>query len=129
MTEKSTVPKFSLAQNNVPAKCVKVYDGDTAQFVFAPFEGGKSFRFSCRMKNYNSAELRTHDAEEKQIAIRARDALIEMILGKQVSLNIYDFDKYGRPLVDVYVDGVYINDKMISTGHGKKYDGRGKKEY
>jgi len=44
-----------------------------------------------------------------------------------VTIECFDFDKYGRILVNVYNDNILINEIMINENHGKKYDG-GKKD-
>jgi len=127
-----TCPKFSLAGETRSAKCVSVYDGDTAQFVFEPFPATQLYRFSCRMIGYNSAELKNYkgkSAEETDEAVKARDALSGKILGKCATLEFGDFDKYGRPLVDVHVDGEHINKWMVDNNFGVKYTGRGEKKW
>ena len=122
-------PKFSLKGIECEAKCVKVYDGDTAQFVFRPFSGYSHYRFSCRMTGYNSAEIKGGTAEEKSRAIAARDALKGLILDKIVTLQIGDFDKYGRPLVNVKVDDIDVNMWMLANNYGKPYNGNGEKKW
>ena len=121
-------PKFSLAGTYV-AKCVKVYDGDTAHFNFSPWPGMHCRRFCCRFAGYNSAEIRSTIATERIAAIACREALAGKILGKIVTLMVGDFDKYGRLLVTVYLDGVNVNQWMIENGHGFVYSGRGEKKW
>ncbi len=123
-----TTPKFTLAQT-CAAKCVSVYDGDTAQFVFHVAPGAGCYRFSCRLLGYNSAEIKTNDPVEKKKAKESRDALANSILDKIVQLEIGDFDKYGRPLVRVFHDGKNINEWMLEAGHGKPYTGSGSKDW
>ncbi len=122
-------PKFTLDGCVVRAKCVKVYDGDTAQFVFRHGEGRPLFRYSCRMMGYNSAEIHGESAAERAAAQLAKAALAEKILGKVVLLNIGKFDKYGRPLVVVYNDIENINKSMVAAGHGQPYTGQGEKKW
>lgn len=121
-------PKWSFNGTCVTAKCVKVYDGDTATFVFIPYTECKPCSFSCRFNGYNSAEIKTKDAEEKAKAIAARDYLASLILNKIVKLKLGPFDKYGRILVDVYIEeSFHVNSEMIRLGYGKYYDGTGAK--
>lgn len=120
-------PKYSLDGTLVHAKCVKVYDGDTAQFVFRTDPGKPLYRYSCRMRGYNSAEIKGGSAEEKAKAVLSRDALAGLILDRVVKISLGDFDKYGRPLVTVNVDGVNVNEWMVEGGHGKPYTGAGEK--
>jgi len=146
------------------AKCVKVYDGDTAHFTFVPAPGLPPARFIIRMNGYNSAEMRGGDAAEKAAAVAARDFLADLIKGKIVLLSLGKSDKYGRYLADVFivndivaavsarkkskaggaddappaavdpasVKGTasnHVNLIMLGAGHGKPYDGKGKKDW
>ena len=137
-------PKWSFQGLSVNAKCVKVYDGDTATFVFIPHSGGKPRSFSCRLVGYNSAELKSKDPNEKAIAIASRDYLTSLILNKIVELKLGSFDKYGRILVDVYLPitssctvmsltndilPIHVNAHMIKAGYGKLYNGTGPKTW
>lgn len=124
-------PKFTFA-GVYAAKCVKVYDGDTIQVVFC-FAGTLS-RFSIRMYGYNSAEIKSHDAEEKAAAVAARDALASLILGKIVDLEVLGEDKYGRLLGEVSCadsagEKINVNKWMLKEGHGKEYYGEGEKNW
>lgn len=122
-------PKLSYDGHTVRAKCVKVYDGDTATFVFIPPGMKQPYKFSCRCLGYNSAEIKTKNIKEKEKAEAARDYLSNMILNKIVTLRLGKHDKYGRVLVDMYLDGLHINKHMIEKGHGVYYDGTGPKLY
>lgn len=117
--------KFTLS-GTYEAKCIKVYDGDTAHFAFKVF--GDYYKFKCRMAGYNSAELKSKDPVEKEAGTAARDFLSNLICGKMVKLEVGDFDKYGRLLVNVWLDNVHVNSLMIQD-HGKKYNGHDEKEW
>lgn len=61
-------------------------------------------------------------------AVKSRDFLSNMILNKLVKVKFFQNDKYGRPLVKLYINSVKekeicINDLMVSKGYAKKYDG------
>lgn len=122
-----SVPKFSFAGRQFTAKCVKVYDGDTAHFVFRPHDGAALARYICRFSGYNSAEIKGSFEAEKKKALEVRDALREKILHKVVRLTAGDFDMYGRVLVVVELDGENINQWMLDNDYGKPYDGKGAK--
>ena len=126
-THKKT-PRFYFS-GVVEAKCVSVYDGDTAQFCFKPFEGCPISRFTCRMYGYNSAEIKSKDEEEKAKAVESRDALSRLILDKIVDLEVGRFDKYGRVLVKVFIEKQNVNEWMIEQGYGKEYFGKGDKKW
>ena len=127
------VPLFSLENRITVAKCIKVYDGDTPHVVFK--YDGQLIRYRCRMISYNSEELRSPDPQEKKKAYAARDYLADRLLDKKVIIRFGSYDKYGRPLIDVYliedeanltIDNafeVHINKEMIDKGYGKPYLG------
>ncbi len=131
--------ELSLADNNTPlysleglrtqAKCTSVYDGDTAYFAFRAGPGMPIYRYKCRMDGYNSAELRTKDPVEKAAGLAAKNALVDEICGKIVSIVVGKYDKYGRLLVTVLNGTENINQKMITGGFGKPYTGRGEKQW
>lgn len=115
---------------HVSAKCVKVYDGDTATFAFSPHSSLPPQCFSCRFYGYNSAELKSKDKAEVAKAIKSRDYLANLILNKIVSLRLGAFDKYGRVLIDAYLpNGLHVNKEMLRLGHGMPYTGVGPKDY
>lgn len=120
-----TLPPFFTLAGTRKALCVDVYDGDTATFVFA--FPRKKYRFRVRLSGINCAEIRGGSAEEKAAAITARDALREKILGKEVLLECGNFDKYGRLLAKIRIDGRDINEEMLQ--YGARYDGHGEKKY
>jgi endonuclease YncB( thermonuclease family) len=122
-------PNFSLAGRSALAKCVRVYDGDTAHFTFALGPNEAIHKYRCRLSGYNSAEIKGETPDEKVKAQKSKAALAELIDGRFVKLRLGAFDMYGRPLVDVYVDGLHVNQRMVEGGWGKVYTGRGKKEF
>lgn len=121
--------RFTLKGKVLQAKCVSVYDGDTAQFAFRPIEGAPVYRFTCRMFGYNSGEIHGNTDDEKQYAQVCKEALKSKILNKIVTLSLGDFDKYGRPLVSVVHDELSINDWMLESNYGKPYFGEGEKPW
>ena len=85
------IARFSLKGNNVSAKVVQVYDGDTCDLVFD--YRGELMRYNCRLKGINTAELRKkrgkvqHDAKGRDGNI-ARDFLAWLCTG----YNAKEFD-------------------------------------
>jgi micrococcal nuclease len=105
---------------------VKVYDGDTITIVSKlPYKDSDYYRFSVRLLWIDSAEIKGKE-KEKEIAIRARDALSAKILNRTITLRNVTTEKYGRLLANVYLDDECINDWMLKNGHAVPYDG-GKK--
>ena len=133
---KDNTPKFTFAGQVLAAKCVYVYDGDTAHFAFRPCPNAGFRKISCRMLGYNSAEMKGKGVgeAEKAAAHAAKAHLQELIENRICELHLGEFDKYGRPLADVYVaDGagarIHVNGNMIAAGFGQPYDGRGEKKW
>jgi micrococcal nuclease len=118
---------FSLNGHKTQAKVVKVYDGDTIHVVFHYFD--KFYKWICRISHVDTPELRTKDLEEKKKGYEARDKLRDLILGKTVQLTCQEFDKYGRLLVEIEVDGIKVDEWLISQGLAKKYEGGTKEKW
>ncbi len=112
-------PMYSLDGINTLAKCVKVYDGDTVHLVFRPHSGLPVRRYKCRLIGYDSPEIKTGSAENKMKGKLAKDTLTDLIYNKIVTVHIGKYDKYGRLLVSIYLNGENINEYMIYNG-GKK---------
>ena len=68
----TTVDLFSLEGNNVSAKVVQVYDGDTCDLVFD--YRGELVRYKCRLEGINTAELGKKGAKGRDA--KGRDAKI-----------------------------------------------------
>lgn len=112
-----------------------IYDGDTLSIVF--IYNGNQIKYRCRCLGYDSPEMKPllsnqNRENEKAMAISAKNRFIELLNKNPdgvVKMECFDFDKYGRLLVEIWneVDEKSINEIMVEEGHGKKYDG-GKKE-
>lgn len=108
-------------------KVIKVYDGDTITIASKlPYENSLIYRFSVRIKGIDCPEIRTHNLEEKEIALLARTHVTELCLHKIVVLKNLSTEKYGRILADVYIDNINISDELIKNKLAVPYDG-GKK--
>jgi micrococcal nuclease len=102
------------------ATVTSVYDGDT---VTVDIDLGFSTvirQQSVRLARINAPEVRGTSAES---GIKSRDALRDKVLGKTVLLRtIRDSrEKYGRWLGEIWIDGICINDWLLSEGLAVKY--------
>ena len=125
-------PLFTLSGVKTNAKIVHVYDGDTVHGVI--LLNNKPKKFKIRMLGYDSPEMKPplkqeNREEEKRAAIEAKNAISNLILNKVVGIHFFEFDKYGRPLAEIYVDRVKVNDWMMENGHGYPYDGKTKSKF
>jgi len=83
--------------------CDYVQDGDTFKFRHGTW---------VRLARVDTPELGTEEGE------RAKSLLSYKILNKDALYDITATGYYGRPLVEVWVDGINVNDYMISLGWG-----------
>ena len=105
-------------------KVIKVYDGDTITIASVlPNVQSPVYRFHVRLNGIDSPEIKGKTPNEKLLAIKARDALSDVIMNKIVYLEIVGREKYGRLLADVYYDGKNMNKWMIENKYSVSYDG------
>src|SRR3989338_7580767 len=88
----------------VPAKIVKVYDGDTVMVIFK--HGNMYLKYNIRLFGIDAPEIRGSSPREKQAAEIVRDNLISLLPeGSLRNIRIKSHDKYGGRLVgDIFVD-------------------------
>lgn len=118
-------PEYSLKGLKTRCKPLKIYDGDT--LWIALFIEKKLRKMRVRMFGYDSAEMHgdTHD-----IAVQAQQHLKQLLsVEPLVDAEFFEFDKYGRPLVKLYVNNQCVNDQMIKSGFGKVYYGQTKEKW
>ena len=129
MTSKTN--KFSLNGYKTFAKCVHVYDGDTIHVVFKMPNSNECYKWIIRMIGIDTPEMKTKNTYEKQLAIKARDFLRNLILDKIIVIECLDFDKYGRLLGDIYSEGndMSMSNQLIEKGYAKAYDGGTKSKW
>jgi micrococcal nuclease len=107
---------------NYNAMVFRIIDGDT---VVLDIDLGFTIHWksSCRLWGVNTPELRSKDESIKDNALKSRQYLVEALpLGSKVVINSKELDKYGRPLVEIFANGVNINEDIISKGLGVRID-------
>jgi endonuclease YncB( thermonuclease family) len=52
---------------------------------------------------------------------RAREALAQRVLGKEVRINAVSVDRYGRTVGEVYADDVCVGCELLREGHAWMY--------
>jgi len=103
---------------------IKVYDGDTITIASKlPYRNSPMYRFSVRLYGIDTAEMKTKDKDEREMAELARDKLSEKILNKTVILKDVKREKYGRLLANVYCDNICLNQWMLDEKLAVGYDG------
>lgn len=123
------IPMLSFEGQQIEAKVVSVYDGDTVKVVF-PLND-KFYKWNCRLTGIDTPEIRTRCKEEKAYGYKVRDYLREKILNKVVMLKCGDFDKYGRLLTEIMCIGeeCSVNQWLIQNDYAFSYDGGTKKSW
>lgn len=121
----SKIKELSFKGEEKLAKCVSVYDGDTVRVVFPIYK--TLYKWNCRLNRIDTPELRTNNVLEQSFGYEVRDLIRERIQGKMVTVKCDDFDKYGRLLAEIYLDGESINQWLIDNKYAFEYDGGTKK--
>jgi micrococcal nuclease len=106
-------------------KVIKVYDGDTITIAskVPGLINSPIYKFSVRLNGIDTPEMKTHNNDEKEIAIKARDALSEKIMGKVIRLENVQTEKYGRLLCEIYIGDTHLNKWLIDQRYAMEYDG------
>lgn len=126
---KTNTELLSLNGKSYTAKIVYIYDGDTMHVVFKEF--GAFYRWNCRIMGVDTPELRTKNQEEKKMGYKVRDAIREELMNKIVTIHAFDFDKYGRLLIDVVMpeQDITLKDWLISKKYAYAYSGGTKQKW
>ena len=107
----------------VLARVYSVYDGDTISIIFD--HSDDFVKYNCRILGIDCPEIRAKNKKEKLHAINARNFLREHILEKIINIEIIEFDKYGRLLINAYLpdSGKKISDLLIDNQFAVEYTG------
>jgi endonuclease YncB( thermonuclease family) len=68
-----------------------------------PYDASPLYRLSVRLNGIDTPEIKGKNDDEKEAAKAARNALSNLIYGKQIRLENIKSEKYGRILADVYL--------------------------
>lgn len=111
-----------MSQYHYKAKVLGVYDGDTMTLLIDV--GFNIFlKEKCRLYGLDTPEIRTKNAKEKALGLEARDFVRDLILKKEVIVKTYKEGKFGRYLVDIYVNNSKLNDILVKKGYARVYSG------
>lgn len=92
----------------------KVIDGDTVEaMVDLGFDVWKVMKL--RLYGIDAPELKDDNLEIRQKAYDSKDYLEKLILNKNVKIESFGPDKYGRTLATIYDGDCSINDLMIKN--------------
>ena len=100
------------------------YDGDTCRFDIPkphPFFGEN---IPVRLAGIDSPDLQGKCAQEKQLAVKARDLMHTTLEQAQsITLKNVERGKYFRLVATVEADGQDVSDLLIQEGLAVPYDG------
>lgn len=119
------VPAFSPAEDLSNVKWLTCYDADTCSFnILLPAVFGTDI--GVRMSGIDAPEIKGKCAQEKLLAIQARDFLLtQMRAAKTMILQNVFRDKYFRIEGTVVADAVNLNQLMVQKGYAVLYPGTG----
>jgi endonuclease YncB( thermonuclease family) len=107
----------------VPAKVERVIDGDTIE-VRAAIWLGQTLTVRVRIDGVDAPELEARCADERRLALAAREYLARRIEGVSVKLTRVAYDKYGgRVRADVADGNGDIGRALLAAGLARPYHG------
>lgn len=123
------VNKFSFNNYQTFIKVIKVIDGDTITAIFKYKD--EFFKYNFRINNIDTAEIHSKDNNIKLKALEAKQFLFNLIFNKIIKAKFLNFDKYGRILVELFMNesDQLISDVLIEGGFAKKYNGGTKESW
>lgn len=101
------------------AKVIGAYDADTVTLDIDLGCWVHIAKEKCRLLGIDAPEMRGSEKEQGKIA---RDALRNLILGKEVTIKTTKDKrgKYGRLLVDIFIGEVHVNQWLVDNGYAVK---------
>jgi endonuclease YncB( thermonuclease family) len=124
LNQTKDLSRFKLSSIQTQGKVLSIYDGDTLDLaLILPLSQLTSciqcnpnvlnesiiMRMKCRLAHLDAVELKTPNGKE------AKNILSTMCMDKIIHCHLGDFDKYGRLLVDLYLDSIHINSYLVSS--------------
>lgn len=108
---------------DVQATIQHVYDGDTLTCDIPTYPKIVGESIGIRINGIDCAEMHDENPIVKAWAEKAKNRVIELTKGQQITLKEIQRDKYFRILAKVYVKDKSVGDILIKEGLAKKYDG------
>jgi len=125
-----TAPKRASLFKNVrlPARVVRIIDGDTVEVVTRATPQEPFCTYSVRLNGCDAPELKSKLPDEVLAARAAKDFLASLLpVQSGCALACAGIDKYGRLLADIAVAGPPATESvaqaMIARGHAVPYHG------
>jgi len=109
---------------NYEAKIIRVVDGDTVDAdIYLGFD--ITMRQRLRLYGINTPETRSRDPVEKANGLKAKEYLVSELkkCKNEVSIKVHGTGKYGRPLVEIYIGSINVNQLLVQNGYAAPYFG------
>lgn len=104
------------------ARVTNVVDGDTVDMVIS-LGFGVSITHRVRLSGINTQETNDTNPVLRENAMQAKKWVTDKLLNKQVTIQSFKSDKYGRYLADIYLGDELINKSLIDQGLAEEYHG------
>jgi micrococcal nuclease len=110
--EKGDKSEAAVENNRIPAKVLRVVDGDTMQVMFHGKEE------TIRLLLVDTPETKHPSKPVQPYGPQASDFAIKTLTGQNVDLEIdvSERDKYGRILVYLWINGKIFNEMLLEEG-------------
>jgi endonuclease YncB( thermonuclease family) len=123
----SNIQPFSFRGITAQAHVVRIIDGDTL-VVAMDICNNTPMLFNIRLSGINTPELRSKDKAVSIAAKAARDYLGQIApIGSTLTLELGDFDNFGRILADGCVSNesnnnhITLSQQLLQAGHAMVY--------
>lgn len=107
----------------VPAKVVRVIDGDTIVVNIASYPPIVGHKIGIRLAGCDTAELKDKNPELRLLAKMAKAFVADLLEGKEVELSEISRGKYFRLIARVNINGNDVSALLIKAGLAVPYDG------
>ena len=124
VTTMKTMKRYREQGKVIKCKVMSVYDGDTITVATPSGDAGGSILMPCRIAGIDTPEMRSKSANEKELAVKARTRLIELLNFHEedpdkdecvVAITFGKLDKYGRPLVTIRIGQIDVGQSRLSS--------------
>lgn len=139
-----STPELSINGLKTYGRLIDVYDGDTVKVILPTF--GSYYKFTIRLNDIDTCEIRSKDKVLQNNGIKARDRLFELVtnikvitkndIKKTLESDVYlvwvdccNKDKYGRVLANIYKDNdttKSFSEILLEEKLAYKYEGKTK---
>jgi len=110
--QESEVANDKVQQGSETARVLRVIDGDTIEL-----SDGRRIRYI----GMDTPEVANKEKPEECFGKEATEANKNLVEGREVRLekDVSETDKYNRLLRYVYVDGIFVNERLIDKGFAR----------